>query len=101
MENTGCKDQRGYVVEAAGVFAATASEGIYSEEKRQDEAARHTRDEMPRHASATSAGVGTHRGNHCRSEFLWVQAGTLNGRCRGAMLQLSCEKGQRAVGAGG
>jgi RNA-directed DNA polymerase len=32
----------------------------YSEEKWQDEATRHPGDEMPRHASAPSAGVGTH-----------------------------------------
>ena len=101
MENTGGKDQRDCVVEEAGLFAASASEGIYSEEERQDEAARHTRDEMPRHASATSAGVGTHRGNHRRPEFLWVQAGTLNCRCRGTMLQCSGAKGECAMGAGG
>ncbi len=87
VENTGGKDQRDSVVEEAGLFAASASESIYSEEEWQDKAARHTRDEMPRHASVTSAGVGTHCGNHCRSEFLWVQAGTLNGRCWGAMFQ--------------
>src|ERR1700731_3869756 len=77
VENTGGKGQRDCVVEEAGLFAPSASEGFYSEEKRQDEAPRHTSDEMPRHAGATSAGVGTRCGNHRRSEFLWVQAGTL------------------------
>ncbi len=83
MENTGGKDQRDRVDEAAGIFAASASEGINSEEERQDKAARHPRNEMPRHASVASAGVGTHCGNHCRLEFLRVQAGTRNCRCGG------------------
>src|ERR1039457_2237008 len=76
MENTGGKDQRDSVDEATGVFAASASEGVNSEEEWQDKAARHPRNEVPRHASATSAGVGTRCGNHRRPEFLWVQAGT-------------------------
>ncbi len=101
MENIGGKDQRDSVDEEAGLFAASASEGINSEEEWQDKAARHTRNEVPRHASVTSAGVGTRRGNHRRFEFLWVQAGTFNCRCRGAMLQLPLEKGSSGVGAGG
>src|ERR1700675_435115 len=101
MENTGGKDQRDCVVEAAGLLAASASERIDSEEKRQDEAARHTRDEVPRHASATSAGVGTNCGDHRRSELLRVQTGALNRRRRGTMFQCSCEKGKCRMGARG
>src|SRR6202166_3459455 len=78
VENTGGKDQRDCVVEEAGLLAPSASESIDSEEKRQDEAARHTRNEVQSHASSTFAGAGTHCGNHCRSEFLWIQVGTLN-----------------------
>jgi hypothetical protein len=42
VENTGGKGQRDCVVEEAGLFAPSTSESFYSEEKRQDEAARHT-----------------------------------------------------------
>jgi hypothetical protein len=42
VENTGGKDQRDCVVEEAGLLASSASEGFYSEEKRQGEAPRHT-----------------------------------------------------------
>jgi RNA-directed DNA polymerase len=45
------KAKRDCVVVEAGLFAPSASEGFYSEEKWQDEAARHPRDEMPRHAA--------------------------------------------------
>ena len=60
MENTGGKDQRDSVDEEAGLLAASVSEGINSEEEWQDKAARHTCNEVPRHASVTSAGVVTH-----------------------------------------
>ena len=99
MENTGGKDQRDSVDEAAGLFAASASEGINSEEEWQDKAARHPSNEVPRYASVTSAGVGTRCGNHRRPEFLRVQAGTRDCRCRGAMLHYSCKKGQCGMGA--
>ena len=64
MENTGGKDQRDSVDEEAGLFATSASEGVNSEEEWQDKAARHTRNEVPRHASVASAGAGTRCGNH-------------------------------------
>src|SRR5471032_2968703 len=52
LENTGGEDQRDRVVEEAGLFASPPSEGNDTEEGRpKDEAARHTRDEVPRHAS--------------------------------------------------
>ena len=101
MENTGGKDQCDRVDEAAGLFAASASEGINSEEERQDKATWHPRNEVLRHASVTSAGVGTHCGNHCRAEFLWVQAGTINRRCREAMFQFPSAENSGGVGAGG
>ena len=43
MENTGGKGQRDSVVEETGLFAASASESIYPEEKWQDQAARYNR----------------------------------------------------------
>ncbi len=53
------KDQRDSIVEETGLFGSSASEGFNSEEERQDKTARHTRNEVPRHAGVTSAGVGT------------------------------------------
>src|SRR3989304_5972138 len=97
----GDKDQRDSVVEEAELFASSASASVYSEEKWQDKAARYTRDEMPRHASSTVAGVGTHRGDHRRSAFLWIQTGALNGRCQGTMLHCSFPRCKCALGAGG
>jgi hypothetical protein len=80
MENTGSKDQRDSVDEEARLFATSTSEGFYSEERRpENQAARHPRDERPRHASVASAGVGTRCGNHRRSELLWIQTGAING----------------------
>src|ERR1700737_4074387 len=79
MENTGGKDQRDSVDEEAGLFATSTSEGFYSEERRpENQAARHPRNDRPRHASGAPAGAGTRRGNHRRSEFLWIQTGALN-----------------------
>ena len=79
MENTGGKDQRDCVVEEAGTLDSSVFASLDSEKKqRKHEAARHTRDEVPRHASSTLVGARTHRGNHRRPEFLWVQAGALD-----------------------
>ena len=99
VENTGGKDQRDRVDEAAGLFAASASEGLNSEEEWQDKAAGHPRNEVPRHASAASAGVSARCGNHCRPEFLWVQAGTRNLRCGGTVFHFSRKKELCGMGA--
>jgi len=95
------KGQRDCVVEEAGLFAPCASEGFYSEEKRQDETLRHTRDAMQGNTSFTFASARTRCANHRRSEFLWVQAGTLYGRRGRTMLHFSGKKGECGMGAGG
>jgi hypothetical protein len=57
VENTGGKDQRDCVVEEAGLLAPSASEGFYSEEKRPDEAPRHTDGDFIMHLSQLSVGM--------------------------------------------
>src|ERR1700692_341659 len=57
VENTGGKDQRDCVVEEAGLLAPSASEGFYSEEKRPDEAPRHTDGDFIMHLSQLNVGM--------------------------------------------
>ena len=91
MEHSGSQIQGHRIIATSGIPTAALAAGLYSKSQWEIEAAGHSDDERPRHASVTFAGVGTCRRNHRGQKLLWLPTGTLDRRRHRAVLQSTGE----------
>src|SRR3546814_4006757 len=71
-------------VAATGISASAFTEGLYPQIQWQGAPSGHSYHAGPRHAGFVSAGTGTGIGIDERSELVWVQKRTFDGRCDGS-----------------
>ena len=98
LEHSGVQIQGHRHVATARLSTATAAACLYPESQWEAETAGNPHDERPRHAGAVPAGAGTHRGDHRRSQLLWLSTGTLHRRRHRAVLQCAVPKAQSRSG---